>query len=58
VLLVEPVRDGARMRMRAVDIHAGGLAIVGCRIRAAAAHDGLGEVDLGDMLRVKHTCCG
>lgn len=52
VLLVEPWRDGAVVRMRPVDIHAGGLAVVGDRLYAAATYGGLRRFELGDILRV------
>jgi hypothetical protein len=52
VLLVEPWRDGSVVRMRPVNIHAGGLALVGNRLYAAATFDGLRRFELGDILRV------
>jgi len=53
VLLVEPFRDGAAVGMRPVVIHAGGLAVVGSRLYAAATYGGLRRFDLGDILRVR-----
>lgn len=52
VLLVEPVREGTELRMRAVDIHAGGLALLGTRLFAAATFGGLREFDLDDVLHI------
>ncbi|MEO6116260.1 MAG: hypothetical protein ABIP33_07740, partial [Pseudolysinimonas sp.] len=52
VLLVEPWRDGSVARMRPVTIHAGGLAVVGERLFAAATYGGLRVFDLRDILRV------
>lgn len=52
VLLVEAVRDGARCRIRAVDIHAGGLAVIGTRLYAAATFGGLRSFDLDDILQI------
>ncbi|HEU0206394.1 MAG TPA: hypothetical protein VFQ74_06860 [Pseudolysinimonas sp.] len=50
VLLVEPVRAGSGIRMRPVDIHAGGLAVVGDRLSVAATYGGLRTFRLGDIL--------
>jgi hypothetical protein len=52
VLLVEPWRDGSVVRMRPVNIHAGGLALVDNRLYAAATFDGLRRFELGDILLV------
>jgi hypothetical protein len=52
VLLVEPWRDGSVIRMRAVGIHAGGLAVVDNRLFVAATYGGLRTFDLNDVLRV------
>jgi hypothetical protein len=57
VLLVEAVRgdlgDGSRpVGMRPVEIHAGGLALVGSRLHVAATYGGLRVFDLDDILRV------
>ncbi|MES1212232.1 MAG: hypothetical protein ABUT11_01650, partial [Leifsonia sp.] len=52
VLLVEPWRNGAKLGMRPVTIHAGGLAVVGDRLYAAATYGGLRRFELGDILRV------
>ena len=53
VLLVEPVREGSAVRMRSVEIHAGGLAVVGDRLYAAATYGGLRTFRLGDILRTR-----
>ena len=53
VLLVEPWRDGSVVRMRPVNIHAGGLALVGNLLYVAATFDGLRSFELGDILRVR-----
>lgn len=53
VLLVEPWRDGSVIRMRSVGIHAGGLALIGDRLYAAATYGGLRRFELGDILRVR-----
>jgi hypothetical protein len=53
VLLVEPVREGSVARMRAVEIHAGGLAVVGDRLYVAATYGGLRTFRLGDILRTR-----
>ena len=58
VLLVEPVRVDARpgrraVGMRPVEIHAGGLAVVGDRLYVAATYDGLRTFTLGDILRTR-----
>lgn len=53
VLLVEPWRDGAQCLMKPVAIHAGGLAVVGSRLYAAATYGGLRRFDLDDILRVR-----
>jgi hypothetical protein len=53
VLLVEPWRDGSAVRMRPVTIHAGGLALVGDRLYAAATYGGLRVFDVRDILRVR-----
>ena len=52
VLLVEPWRNGSELGMRPVAIHAGGLAVVGGRLYAAATYGGLRRFDLTDILRV------
>lgn len=52
VLLVEPYRDGSVIRMRPVDIHAGGLAVVGNRLFVAATYGGLRRFELDDILQV------
>jgi hypothetical protein len=52
VLLVEPWRDGTAIGMRPVTIHAGGLAVVGDHLYAAATYGGLRHFELGDILRV------
>ena len=53
VLLVEPVRDEAGVGMRPVEIHAGGLAVVGDRLYVAATYGGLRTFVLSDILRVR-----
>lgn len=54
VLLMEPSRDeGERPVLRPVAIHAGGLAVVGSRLYAAATYGGLRRFDLDDILRVR-----
>ena len=53
VLLVEPVREGPDITMRPVDIHAGGLAVVGDRLYAAATYGGLRTFRLGDILLIR-----
>ena len=53
VLLVEPVRDGARIRLDAVPIHAGGIAWVGDRLWVAATFGGFRTFALGDILSVR-----
>lgn len=53
VLLVEPFRDGSVIGMRPVGIHAGGLALIGDRLYAAATYGGLRRFELGDILRVR-----
>lgn len=52
VLLVQPYRDGSVIRMRPIDIHAGGLAVVGNRLYVAATYGGLRRFEVDDILRV------
>jgi hypothetical protein len=53
VLLVEPVRDGATIRLDAVQVHAGGIAWVGERLWVAATFGGFRTFELGDILSVR-----
>jgi len=58
VLLVEPVRveagrGEAGVTMRPVEIHAGGLAVVGDRLHVAATYGGLRTFLLSDILRTR-----
>jgi hypothetical protein len=53
VLLVEPVPADGGAGMRPVEIHAGGLAVVGDRLYVAATYGGLRTFVLSDILRVR-----
>jgi hypothetical protein len=53
VLLVEPAHEGSVVGMRPVQIHAGGLAVVGDRLYVAATYGGLRTFRLSDILRLR-----